>query len=120
YLNMGVAYSNLGQYEKAIEATRESLKLYPENVTAYENLGEFYLALNRFPEARDITAQAQARKLDDLVLHQNLYMLAFLEGDAAGMTQQTAWFEGKAEYENEILGRESATEAYSGKLKKAN
>ena len=63
---MGVAFGNLGQYEKALDATRESLKLYPENVTAYENLGEFYIALNRFSEARDITAQAQARKLNAL------------------------------------------------------
>jgi hypothetical protein len=35
------------------------------------------------------------------------------------MVQQAAWFEGKAEVENEILGKESATEAHSGRLNKA-
>jgi len=119
YLNQGAAYGSIGQYEKGAEATRESLKLYPDNVTAYENLGGFYLALNRFPEARDVTGQAQERKLDEEVLHTNLYALAFLQGDSAGMSQQAAWFKGKAEVENEILAMESATEAYFGRLGKA-
>ncbi len=47
FLNLGVAYSAIGQYEKALEATRESLRIYPDNVTAYENLGGFYLARRR-------------------------------------------------------------------------
>ena len=119
YLNLGAAYENLGQYEKAAEATRESLKLYPENVTAYENLAGFYLAQNRFPEALNTTNQALARKLDEEILHTNLYALDFLQGDSAGMAQQTTWFDGKAEVENEILGVESNTEAYIGKLEKA-
>ena len=117
---MGVAFGNLGQYEKALDATRESLKLYPENVTAYENLGEFYIALNRFSEARDITAQAQARKLDDFVLHLNLYTVAFQGRDSSGMAKHAAWFEGKSEYQNNILGAQSATESYFGRLSKAN
>ncbi len=120
FLNQGVAYASIGQYEEAVEATRESLSLYPENVTAYENLGTFYLALNRYPEARDITDQALARKLDEEILHTNLYVLAFLQGDSTGMSHHAAWFEGKAEVENEILGLESATEAYFGHLNKAN
>ena len=120
YLNLGVVYSTLGQYEKALETTRESLRLYPDNVTAYENLGEFSLALNRLPDARNITAQAQTHKLDDVDLHTNLYALAFLESDTKGMAQQVAWFDGKAEYQNDILGREAATEAYFGRLRKAD
>lgn len=120
YLNLSVAYSNVGQYEKAREATLESLKLYPENVTAYENLAISYSSLNRFPEARDTIAQAFARKLDEEYLHLNLYGLAFVQGDSAAMAQQAAWFEGKADVENEILGVEAATEAYYGRLEKAH
>jgi tetratricopeptide (TPR) repeat protein/class 3 adenylate cyclase len=119
YLNIGNAYGDIGQFEKAAESTRESLKLYPDNVTAYENLGGFYLALNRFPDAKDVTDQALARKLDEEVLHTNLYGLAFVQGDSPGMAQQVAWFEGKAEVENEILGLQSASEAYFGRLEKA-
>ena len=119
YLNRGVAYETIGQYEKAVEATRESLKLYPDNVSAYANLGGDYLALDRFPEVREATDQALARKLDDEFLHTNLYGLAFLDGDSATMAQQASWFEGKAEVENEILGLQAATDAYFGRLKRA-
>ena len=118
-LNLGVAYGAIGQYEKAVEATRESLTLYPDNVTGYENLGGFYLALNRLIEVRDVTDQALTRKLDEEALHTNLYALAFLRGDSAEMAQQVAWFDGKAEVENEGLGSESATEAYFGRLNTA-
>ena len=118
-LNLGTAYSITGQYEKAVEATRESLKFHPDNVTAYENLTGFYLLLNRLSEAKDVTAQAQARKLDDESIHTNLYSLAFLQGDSAAMAQQVAWFDGKPEFQSDILALESATEAYSGRLSKA-
>ncbi len=117
--NAGVAYGSLGQYEKAVETTRKSLDLYPENVTAYENLGTFYLPLNRLTEAKDITNEALARKLDEEMLHTNLYSLAFLQGDSAEMIKQAAWFERKPDVENEIFGQESSTEAYYGRLKKA-
>src|SRR5271166_2687830 len=118
-LNLGAAYSVVGQYQKSAETTLESLKLYPENVTAYENLAGFYLALGRFPEALDTSNQAFARKLDEEVLHTNLYGLAFVQGDSAAMAQQAAWFNGKADVENEVLGLEANTEAYFGKADKA-
>ena len=70
-------------------------------------------------EAKDVTAQAQARKLDDESIHTNLYSLAFLQGDSAAMAQQVAWFDGKPEFQSDILALESATEAYSGRLSKA-
>jgi serine/threonine protein kinase/tetratricopeptide (TPR) repeat protein len=118
-LNLGVAYGVVGQYQKAAEATVESLKLYPENVTAYENLAGFYLVMGRFPEALDTSNRAFARKLDEEVLHTNLYGLAFVQGDSAAMAQQAAWFNGKSEVENEVLGLEANTEAYYGKAGKA-
>jgi len=119
YLNMGTSYASVGQYDKAVEATLESLKLYPENVTAYENLAGYYLALNRIPETQDAVIQALARKLDEEILHTDLYGAGFVQGDSAAMAQQATWFEGKADVENEILGTESNTEAYFGRLEKA-
>ena len=119
YHNLGVAYANIGQYEKAAEAARESLKYYSDNVTAFENLAGFYLALNRFPEARDTVNQAFALKLDEEILHTDLYGLAFVQDDMAAMAQQVTWFQGKPDVENEILGSESATAAYFGRLTKA-
>jgi tetratricopeptide (TPR) repeat protein len=109
----------LGQYEKAATETRESIRLEPNQVVSYENLGEIYLALNRFDEARTATEEAQGRKLDDIPLHLNLYALAFFQGNAAAMKQQVDWDIGKPSAEDHMLSLESDTEALSGKLEKA-
>jgi tetratricopeptide (TPR) repeat protein len=74
--------------------------------------------LHRFDEARQSIHDAQARKLDDLVLHNALYALAFLGADSAAMEEQQQWFAGKPE-ENSGLALASDTEAYGGHLGKA-
>lgn len=119
YGNLGVAYAKLGQYESALEITRQALRLNPDRVVNYENLGIPYLALGRFDEAREITLQALKRHLDDDGLHTNLYGLEFLDGDEVGMAEQAAWFERKPDLEDQMLALESDTEAYVGRLEKA-
>jgi hypothetical protein len=49
----------------------------------------------------------------------DLYALAFLAGDSAGMAEQSSWFDGKPGYEDEGLSLQSDTEAYAGRLRKA-
>ena len=119
YDNLGTVYCEQGQYEKAAEITRQGLRLAPESVTWYGHLANFALALQRFDELRQIGHEAQARKLDDFVLHLNLYALAFLGSDSAAMAEQQQWFAGKREYENYGLALASDTEAYGGHLGKA-
>jgi predicted Zn-dependent protease len=109
----------LGQYEKAATETRESVRLEPNTVVGYENLGQIYLALNRFDEARTTTEEAQGRKLEDIGLHLNLYALAFFQGNAAAMKQQADWAIGKPGAEDQMLSLESDTEAWSGRWGKA-
>ena len=50
----------------------------------YDNLANYALALQRFDETRQIIHEAQARKLDDLILHIALYALAFIGGGLRG------------------------------------
>src|SRR5208283_3807512 len=52
-------------------------------------------------------------------LHISLYGIAFTAGDTKAMDEQAAWLESKSDFENEGLGLESDTEAYSGRLLKA-
>ncbi len=119
YLDVGIVYAEVGQYVKAVEATRQALRLAPDNVAPYENFGNYLLALQRFDEARQVLQQAQARKLDDVPLHNGLYALAFLSGDSRAMVEQSAWFAGKPEYESFGLSLASDTEAYAGHLRRA-
>jgi eukaryotic-like serine/threonine-protein kinase len=116
---LGTDYMVLGQYEKAANETRESLRLEPNDSVGYENLGEIHLALNRFDDARTTTEAAFGRKLDDIPLHLNLYALAFFQGNVAAMKEQADWAIGKPGAEDWMLSLESDTEAWSGKLGKA-
>jgi eukaryotic-like serine/threonine-protein kinase len=117
YVNLGIVYSEQGQYEKAVEVTRQALRLAPgEN--NYGNLANFTLALQRFDETRQVIHEAQARKLDNFILRNALYALAFLGSDSAAMAEQQRWFAGKPE-ENSGLALASDTEAYGGHVGKA-
>jgi len=119
YNDLGGIYGQEGEYEKAIEAELESIRLAPGSVAAYANLSSWQIALQRYPEARQTIESALARKLDSDALHLSLYGIAFIGGDTQAMGEQAIWLEGKSEFENEGLGLESDTEAYSGRLFKA-
>jgi eukaryotic-like serine/threonine-protein kinase len=119
YGNLGLAYSEQGQYEKAAEVTRQAVRLAPDIASLYGNLANYTLALHRFNETRQSIHEAEARKLDNLILHSALYALAFLGSDSAAMAEQEQWFADKPDYENSGLVLASDTEAYAGHLGKA-
>jgi Flp pilus assembly protein TadD/predicted Ser/Thr protein kinase len=116
---LGVNSMILGQYEKAATETRESLRLGPNSVYGLGNLGQIYLALNRFDEARTTIDEAQRRKLDHAGLHVTLYALAFFRDDAPAMQQEADWAAGKPGAEDQMLSLESDTEVWFGRLGKA-
>jgi eukaryotic-like serine/threonine-protein kinase len=82
------------------------------------NLVNFSLALQHFDETRQIIHEAQARKLDDFILHSALYALAFLGSDSAAIAEQQQWYAGRPE-ETMGLSLASDTKAYGGHLSKA-
>jgi eukaryotic-like serine/threonine-protein kinase len=114
---LGVIYMNVGQHDKALEQTREFLRL-SESGMAYSNLVEDYINMNRLEEAQATAREAQAKKLYSPILYYSLYLLAFLQNDAAGMAQQVDWAAGKPE-EAGMLAFQASTAAYSGQLRKA-
>jgi serine/threonine protein kinase/tetratricopeptide (TPR) repeat protein len=120
YGNLGTVHAEQGQYEKAVEITRQALHLAPDAVSEYGNLANYALALQRFDEASQIIVGAQqARKMDDAIFHNALYALAFFGADTRAMAEQQQWFAGKPDYENWGLALVSDTEAYAGRLLKA-
>jgi serine/threonine protein kinase/tetratricopeptide (TPR) repeat protein len=119
YTNLGSLYASDGKWEQGAEQTRESKRLNPDNVIAAENLLGLLINMGRLDDARQVYQQTIAQKLDDDILHTNVYSLEFIEKNAKGMAEQSAWFEGRPELQNEILGIESDTEAYAGHVVKA-
>jgi tetratricopeptide (TPR) repeat protein len=119
HLDLGGVYQQQGQYERAAESNRQGLRLAPDSGPPYTDLVNSLLSLQRFDETRQIIHEVQARKLDNVILHNALYALAFLGSDSAAMAEQQQWFAGKPGYQNFGLALASDTEAYGGHLGKA-
>jgi eukaryotic-like serine/threonine-protein kinase len=115
---LGFIYGQLGQHDKALLVNREALSLNPSG-SNYANLTTAYLTLDRLEEARATAEEAQAKKFDSDFLHSDLYFIAFLQNDTAGMAQQVHWAAGKPGVEDVLLLSEADTAAYSGRLGEA-
>ena len=116
---MGTVYGLQGQYEKAVEVTRQAQPLEPNRLSPYENSANYLLALELLDEARETIREAQKRKLDDYILHNALYGLAFLRADSSTRAQEQRWFADHPAAENYGLSLDSESDAYAGHLGKA-
>jgi tetratricopeptide (TPR) repeat protein len=113
--NLGVMYSTLGQYDKALSQYQEGQRLEP-TLFGYSNIAGTYLNLERPDDAKKLIEQAQANKLDGLVFRFTLYGLAFLRGDGAEMERQLAWAAGRPGEEDQMLSNQAESEAYYGRI----
>ena len=115
----GFIYSELGDYEKALAAYQQALRVKPETGNGYANLASGYLQLNRLDEVKAIAREAHAHNMDSPEIHLNLYWVDFLQRDAAGMEQEAAVMMGTPGDEDQMLNYESDTALYGGQLAKA-
>jgi eukaryotic-like serine/threonine-protein kinase len=113
---LGNLLTMLGQHEKSLSENREAIRRNPDSSLTYNNLVYDYLHLNRLEEARATAEAAKAKKLD---VSDSLYMLGFLQNDAAEMKQQVAVNAGKPGVEDGFLAYEANTAAYDGRLRDA-
>lgn len=85
YINLSVAYINVGKFEKSIELSEKALKLTPNNPTIYNNLCVAYNGLKLWDKA--ILAAEQAIKLaPDFQLAKN--NLAWAKSQKAELEKQ--------------------------------
>lgn len=116
--NLAFAYLTAGEYEKAVEQASEGLRIDPDVAVLYSNLGWAFRALGRYDEAKATFERAHARKLDYLMMHDNLYLIAFAQDDQAGMRREIQLATGKP-YEPLLLEEQVSTEAFAGRFRQA-
>ena len=116
HLILAFDYELLGRYEKAISENLEALRLNPDVALLYSNLMEDYTPVNRLKEAKDTYRRALDRKLDGPYLHADLYVIAFLENDAAEMQRQISLASDTPGAEDWLFSLQSDTAAYSGHI----
>jgi tetratricopeptide (TPR) repeat protein len=119
YSDVSLVLGQLGEYEKAAEAVRQSLRMDPNVVAFYDDLAFGTLALQRFDETQVILDSAPPQKVNHYFFHAAVYALAFLRGDAAAMAGEGQWFAGNPQHENFGLALASDTAAYGGRLREA-
>jgi eukaryotic-like serine/threonine-protein kinase len=111
-------YVYLGEYGKTIAAVQEALKVNPGSALAQARLVQAYLVLNRLDYAKTTARAARAHNLDGPFIHRILYLVDFLQHDAAGMEREAAGLMGKPGWEDRMLYAESDTAAYGGEFAK--
>jgi len=122
-VNMGMIYLRLGNYDKAVTATQDALRLCPENVGALSTVMDLYRMLNRLDDAEATYRQVLTAKPDSSYSHEGrvqhhmgAYWLAFLNNDIAGMKREPTWAVGAPGWEDTFLAFQAATEAFAGHL----
>jgi len=118
HANLGVIYSFLGEYDKAIAEIEVKQGLEP-SINGFGNLAEIYIIDNRPKEAQQTIQESQRKNFDGLGIRSDLYTLAFLSGDTAEMDHQVAWAAGRPGEEDQMFNLDADTQAYYGRLQKA-
>jgi tetratricopeptide (TPR) repeat protein len=95
--DLAVEYYYIGQYEKAVEAAREALRINPDSMNSYSVLAWNYTKQNKLAEAKSVCEQAIERQRAHWGIHSSLYEIGFLEGDTAAMERELEWAKGRPE-----------------------
>lgn len=108
-------YSQIGQYERAIEEARLAIELNPSRPQPYSNLGLALMGSNRLDEAQAVYERALSQNLDSTGYHWGLYSIGFIRGDTELMRKQVEWLAGKPN-EFEAVSWEAKSAAAQGQM----
>ncbi len=81
----------LGRYDTVVDASKETVRLDPNQNFGYANLLAGLIALNRLDEARSICEQLLGRGQDDTFIHLDLFAIATLRHDARALSRENEW-----------------------------
>jgi DNA-binding winged helix-turn-helix (wHTH) protein/tetratricopeptide (TPR) repeat protein len=116
--NLGLVYESYGQYKKALQESLHAISLPNPGAMQYGNAARHYRLLNRLPEAEALLEQAIARGVGGEAIRGELYQVAFLEGDTAGMQLQVEAARGSS-WEHSMVDLEAHAAAYLGKVRES-
>jgi serine/threonine protein kinase/tetratricopeptide (TPR) repeat protein len=116
--NLAVAYSQIGDFEKAAAAARESIQVDPRSPNAHIGLSGSYFEMNRFDEAKQIQEQNLKQFPDSEFMHWISYLEAMRAGWTAEAQREADCAKGKA-CEYRFVNIHALTEAGAGKLRLA-
>lgn len=119
YHGLSLIESSEGLHENGLQLAYQFQQREPNRADGYALIANAAISLQRFDAVRKASEEAQARKLDNFVLHVALYGLAFLDSDSRAIATEQRWFAENPAVENFGLSLDSDTEAYAGRIGKA-
>ncbi len=88
YNNLANIYSQLGQFENALDNARRSIELDPDSLSGYANLANAYVGLNRLDEAKATLNQALQRNLAGFPTYVQLAGISWVQNDIPTMERE--------------------------------
>jgi tetratricopeptide (TPR) repeat protein len=116
HTNISIVYRSLGEFDKAVAASRESMRVRPNSALGPSNLALSLSRLNQFDEARTVGLDAQRRGFDSIGLRGTLFRIGVATGDLPFAREQVAWAADKPEA-RQAVGWEIAGAASAGRLR---
>jgi len=93
WVNMANQYTQVGEYELAIPAAEQGVKVGSNHPVSYSVLARALMRANRMDEAKAVGQQAVEHKQDGPGLHSTLLLIAYAQHDAAALAAETKWGE---------------------------
>lgn len=117
--NLGIICLHLGDFDKVFTFTQRAVSLGPKTAGApSSNEIWTYIFLNRFDEAKAM-ALSGLKTSDDVSYHADLYTLAFLKQDLAGMQREADAVVTNPTWGDFALDEEANSSAYFGQFARA-
>jgi len=118
HVNLGTAYSDVGEFEKAAQEYSEAMRLEPRDAVSYTDLVGTYTQLDRFAEAKSVAEKAIELRLGSTDSHMGLLRIAYLEGDKAAENRELQWAAGNPD-EYKSLQEQALYADYLGQRRRA-
>ncbi len=116
--NLGVEYLSIGQPEKALEVTRAAVQIDASSGFLNAVLARAYLESGNYPETQALCSDVAHGNSDVIMLHEDCYLLAFVQNDSVAMQRQLQWAHGNPA-ESELIDEAAWVAMYRGKIGEA-
>ncbi len=119
YVNLGVTYSNLGEFDKVLANAQDAMRVDPDESRGYGTAAQAYQGLNRPEEAKAVLRAGLQRNPGFTYLHDVLANIAYAQGDLAEMEKQETLLHDQPDLEMGLNSRHGDIAASHGQIQKA-
>ncbi len=95
WVNLGSLYLNIGRLDEAAQQLLTAYQINPDSAVTGSQLANAYIYRGRYDEAKAVEEKGLAKSPEAGSYHQQLWEIAFVQGDAAAQKEQVDWIRSK-------------------------